>query len=87
MPFGLTNGPAIYQQYINNILFNYLNYFCTVYINNILIYSKDFQKYKEYIKKVLARLQQARLQTDIVKSEFSIIEIKYLGFIIFTNGI
>ena len=38
VPFGLTNRLAMYQQYINNMLFNYLDNFCTAYLDNILIY-------------------------------------------------
>jgi len=38
LPFRLINGPAMYQRYINNVLFNYLNKFYTVYLDNILIY-------------------------------------------------
>ena len=38
LPFGLTNGLAIYQRYINDILFNYLDKFYMVYLDNILIY-------------------------------------------------
>ena len=41
---------------MNNILFNYLDMFYTVYLDNILIYSKDLLEYKEYVKKVLERL-------------------------------
>jgi len=38
LPFRLINGPATYQRYINNILFNYLNKFYIVYLDDILIY-------------------------------------------------
>jgi hypothetical protein len=41
LSFGLTNGPATYQRYINNILFDYLDNFVTAYLNNILIYLED----------------------------------------------
>jgi len=53
LPFRLTNGPATYQRYINNILFNYLNNFYTAYLDNIIIYSKNKLEYKEYVYKVL----------------------------------
>ena len=53
LPFRLTNGPAIYQQYINNILFNYLNDFYTAYLDNIIIYFKNKLEYKEHVYKVL----------------------------------
>jgi hypothetical protein len=38
LPFGLTNGPATYQRYINDVLFDYLNEFYIAYLDNILIY-------------------------------------------------
>jgi len=53
LPFRLINGPAIYQRYINNVLFNYLNDFYIVYLDNIIIYFKNKLEYKEYIYKVL----------------------------------
>jgi len=53
LPFRLTNGPATYQQYINNILFNYLNNFYTAYLDDIIIYSKNKLEHEEHIHKVL----------------------------------
>ena len=41
LPFRLTNGLAIYQWYINNVLFDYLNNFCIVYLDDIMIYFKN----------------------------------------------
>jgi hypothetical protein len=41
LQFGLINSFVTFQRFINNILFNYLNVFCIVYINNILIYSQS----------------------------------------------
>ena len=82
LPFGLTNGPAIYQRYINNVLFEYLDDFCTVYLDNILIYSNNLVEHELYIRKVLERLIQASLQIDIKKYKFEVTRTKYLGFII-----
>jgi len=53
LPFRLTNGPATYQRYINNILFDYLNDFYTAYLDNIIIYSKNKLEHKEHVYKVL----------------------------------
>ena len=53
LPFGLTNSLATYQRYMNNILFDYLDNFCTVYLDNILIYSENPLEHKLYVKKVL----------------------------------
>ena len=87
LPFDLTNRLVIYQQYINNILFNYLDNFCTVYLDDILIYSDNELNHDAHVHKVLQRLQDADLQTDIKKCKFSMKRIKYLGFIISTDGI
>ena len=53
LSFGLTNGSATYQQYINDILFKYLNDFCQAYLNNILIYSKLRKEHVTHVRKIL----------------------------------
>ena len=52
MLFSLCNKPASFQKYINDILWKYLNKFCTVYLNNILIYSDNETEHKIYVKYV-----------------------------------
>jgi hypothetical protein len=56
LPFGLTNGLATYQRYMNNVLFDYLNNFCTAYLDDIMIYSENELKHKTHVKKVLKPL-------------------------------
>jgi transposase InsO family protein len=87
VPFGLTNGPATYQRYMNDVLFDYLDDFCTAYLDDIIIYSENELEHEEHVRKVLLRLRQAGLQADIKKSEFSVKRTKFLGFIITTDGI
>ena len=87
LPFGLCNGPTSFQRYINDVLFDYLDNFCTAYVDNILIYSEDLLEHDAQVKKVLQRLKEAGLQADIKKSEFSVQSTKFLGFIISTEGI
>lgn len=87
LPFGLTNGPATYQRYMNDILFDYLDDFCTAYLDDILIYSDNLLEHDMHVNKVLARLDAAGLQADIKKCEFNVMSTKYLGFIISTDGI
>src|SRR5436190_3341927 len=72
---------------MNDVLFDYLNDFCTAYLDDIMIYSDNELKHEEHVCKVLLRLHEAGLQADIKKSEFSVKHTKYLGFIISTNGI
>jgi hypothetical protein len=72
LPFRLINRLAIYQHYINNVLFKYLDDFYIAYLNNILIYSKNPEEYEIYIYKVLEKLRLAGLQANIKKYKFSI---------------
>ncbi|KAI0993404.1 hypothetical protein K3495_g14780 [Podosphaera aphanis] len=87
LPFGLTNGPATYQRYMNETLFDFLDKFCTVYLDDILIYSTDLAEHESHVKLVLQRLKEAGLQADIKKCEFHVKSTKYLGFIVGTDGI
>jgi hypothetical protein len=80
--FGLSNTLATFQARINQILYLYLDVFCIIYINNILVYSNNLLEYKEYVKKVLYVLQDTSFQLDIKKYKFEIIEITYLGLIL-----
>ena len=82
MSFDLTNALSIFQHFINDILHEYLNVFCTIYIDNILIYNNNKKDYIKHVNKILQRLKNANIQVDINKSKFHKIEIKYLNFIV-----
>ena len=87
LPFGLTNGPASYQQYMNDILFQYINDFCQVYLDDILIYSKTKKEHVQHVRQVLQKLRDAGLQVDILKCEFHVQETKFLGLLVSINGL
>ena len=53
IPFGLTNAPATFQAFINNILREYLDVFYTIYINDIVVYSKTKEEHIKHVSKVL----------------------------------
>jgi len=61
MPFSLVNAPSLFQHFVNNTLWPYLDVFYTAYINNILVYSNNLAKYKKYVNLVLEALRRARL--------------------------
>ena len=87
MPFGLCNGPATFQSYINEALRGYLDEFCTAYLDDILIYSENELEHAEHVLKVFRRLEEAGLQIDATKCSFYATEVKYLGLIIGTTGV
>ncbi|EFZ04205.2 Pol [Metarhizium robertsii ARSEF 23] len=82
-PFGMTGAPATFQRYINRTLQDYLDEFCSAYIDDILIYSDGSLKdHRQKVRQVLKRLRDAGLQVDIDKCEFETKSTKYLGFIV-----
>jgi hypothetical protein len=87
MPFGLCNGPATFQSFINSQVFEYLDDFVTAYVNDLIIYSDSEEKHEEHVQKVLHRLRKAGLQADLKKYEFHTKRTKFLGFIVGTEGI
>ncbi|RYO53751.1 hypothetical protein AA0116_g10973 [Alternaria tenuissima] len=82
-PFGMANSPSTFQRYINWTLREYLDEFCSAYLDDVLIYTDgSLQQHQEHVKKVLSKLQAAGLHVDIKKCEFEVKSTKYLGFII-----
>ena len=82
-PFGLTGAPATFQRYINCALREYLDEFCSAYVDDILIFSSgSLSDHREKVKKVLRRLDDNGLQLDLSKCEFETRSTKYLGHII-----
>ena len=59
--FELINELVNYQQYMNDILFDYLNDFCQIYLNDILIYSKIKKEHVKYVRLILQRLREVDL--------------------------
>ena len=82
MSFELCNASSTFQFFINATLREYLNDFCTVYLNDILIYSDNREKHIEHVNKVLERFQKIELFLDIDKCEFFATKVKYLNLII-----
>jgi hypothetical protein len=87
VPFRLTRGLATFQRYINSTLSDYLNQFCSVYIDDILIFRKDKESHIKEVNLILKRLKDAKLQVDIRKSEFIVTKTKFLGLIVLTEGL
>ncbi len=82
LSFKLTNELIFFQQYMNDVLWNFLNDFCQVYLDDILIYSKTRKKHKDHVKLVLNRLREAELQMNIRKCKFNVEETVFLEVIV-----
>ena len=82
MPFSLTNTPATFQVYINWALWDLVDDFCVIYLDDILIFFKSEEEHQKHLKLVIKCLWQAELYTNLKKCEFFRPELEYLGFII-----
>ncbi len=82
MPFGLVNAPAVFQALINDVLSDMLNRFVFVYLDDILIFSKNLQEHVQHVRLVLKQLLRNHLFVKLEKSEFHVQEVSFLGFIV-----
>ena len=87
MLFRLINALAILQAVVTKVLYQYLDNFCVVYIDNVMIYSKTKKEHKGHVKKVFDALNEARLKVELKKSEFRLKEVQFLGHIITSEGL
>src|SRR5258708_1136854 len=87
MPFGLTNAPAVFQQFINEVLGNLLDVCMVGYLDDILIYSDSIEQHWDHVREELRRLQEAGLYANPKKWRLEMDSIKYLGFILTLTGL
>ena len=91
MPFGLTNAPAVFQRLMQRVLMG-LNPpegpdMVTVYIDDILVFSRTLDEHLQHLQSVLQRLKQAGLKLNPRKCHFITQEVEYLGHIVTPDGL
>ena len=74
------NASAFFQFYINRALSEYLNIFCIVNLNNMLIYSETETEYVKHMQKILTQLLKFKLYVKLSKCMFYVTEIDFLNF-------
>jgi hypothetical protein len=87
MSFGLTNAPIYFMYLINSVFMPELDKFVVVFIDDILVYSKNEDEHTEHRHIVLQRLRDHRLYAKLSKCDFWLREIKFLGHTISQDGI
>nr|GEV51954.1 putative reverse transcriptase domain-containing protein [Tanacetum cinerariifolium] len=82
MPFGLTNAPAVYMDLMNRVCKPYLDKFIIVFIDDILVYSKDVEEHEKHLKIILEFLKKERLYAKFSKCDSWLDSVKFLGYVI-----
>ena len=87
MSFGLTNAPAYFMYLMNSVFMLELDKYIVVFIDDILIYSKNEEEHAKHLHIVLQRLREYKLYAKFSKCEFWLKEVPFLGHVISTEGI
>ncbi|WVZ93708.1 hypothetical protein U9M48_039668 [Paspalum notatum var. saurae] len=87
MSFGLTNAPAFFMYMMNSVFMNELDKFVVVFIDDILVYSKNKKEHKEHLRIVLSRLREHKLYAKFSKCAFWLKEVAFLGHILSEKGV
>jgi len=87
MLFGLTNAPAAFQCFMNDVFSNLLDVCIVVYLDNILIYSDSIMQHQSHIKEILKQLWKLGLYAKAEKYEFHSDPVEYLGYVLSPSGL
>jgi hypothetical protein len=87
MSFGLTNAPAHFTYLMNSVFIPELDKFMVVFIDDILIYSKNEEEHARHLRIVLTLLREHQLYAKFSKCTFWLEDIQFLGHVLSANGI
>ena len=87
MPFGLTNAPATFCKLMNDVLYEFLDRFVVVYLDDIVVYSESWEDHLVHLQAVFGKLRENKLYAKKEKCEFCREEITFLSHIISQGNI
>ncbi|KAK3540671.1 hypothetical protein QTP70_034527 [Hemibagrus guttatus] len=87
MPYGLTNAPSVFQDFIHEVLREFLHRFVLVYIDDILIYSRNLAEHCHHVAEVLTRLREFQLFLKAEKCSFHQPSVQFLRYKIDSSDI
>ena len=87
LSFGLRNAPSSFMRILTDVIRPALGKFATIYLDDILIWSKTFHSHQQNIEEIFKLLLKNGLRVNLEKCEFCKEVIKYLGFLLSKEGI
>ena len=87
MPYGLTNAPAAFQSFIQDVLREHLDVFCVAYLDDILIFSRTPEEHEQHVRLILEKLRDAKLYANPRKCDWHKTSVEFLGYIIGADGV
>ena len=87
MCFGLSNAPATFQTLMNRIFSAQLHKYVVVYLDDILIFSKNAAEHEKHLREVLSILRQHQLYAKLSKCDLNQSELLYLGHVVSKAGL
>ena len=87
MPFGLTNEPTAFMDLMNWIFTEYLEKFIIVFIDDILIYSKNREGHEEHLRVTLQLLKEHKLYAKLSKCDLWLDKVHFLGHVVSKKGV
>ena len=87
MSFGLTNAPTTFMDFMNRVFQNYLDSFVIIFIDDILVYSKNEEDHMGHFRLVLQTLKEHQLYAEYCKCEFWLRPVTFFGHIISSEGV
>jgi hypothetical protein len=87
MSFGLTNAPAYFMYLMNKVFMEYLDKFVVVFIDDILVFSKNEEEHAEHLRLILQKHREHKLYAKRSKCEFWLREVSFLGHVVSNGGI
>jgi len=87
IPFGLRNAPSVFQRFIQDIFSDIIGVYIQVYLDDIIIYSKNMETHIQHVRIVLTRLIKNGLFAKLQKCEFHVESTTFLGFTVSAKGL
>ncbi|KAG1045094.1 hypothetical protein G6F43_011344 [Rhizopus delemar] len=87
LPFGITTGCSQYQRMMNSVLSKYVGDFILIFLDDILVYSKNMEDHKVHLSLLMEACQEVNLRLKRKKCRFGDSQVEYLGHLITGDGV